>query len=116
MASTLSLVFNEIIKRNVDDYTYWVYPTLLTALAEMCIGITCSCMPSMAGFLKRNQGGKLWTWGSRLFSLGNRSSKGSDIPKIDGAKIRANTYINIETEANNAHELTEMHGVYVTKG
>ncbi|KAF2874574.1 hypothetical protein BDV95DRAFT_659126 [Massariosphaeria phaeospora] len=123
IASTLSLVFNEKVKKNAADYTYWVYPALLMALAEMCIGITCSCMPSLVGFLKKsNSSSKIWTWGSRLFSSHNRYGRSSHDnnkqfrPVQVPGHTRAKTYLNIETESNNAFELTNTHSSLATKG
>lgn len=55
-ASSLSIYFKCRLN-GLDDYTFWVYPVLLMALVEMCVGITCACMPSAAGFFKTRAGG-----------------------------------------------------------
>jgi hypothetical protein len=119
VASTLSLVFNAKLNGLSSDYTYWVYPTLLTALLEMCIGIICSSMPALAGFLKSDQGRRILTWGTQVFSIRSRYGKGS----VDGSSnretsglgsrtIKANTYINIDVESGSTHELVNVHSPF----
>ncbi|KAK9423448.1 hypothetical protein SUNI508_14028 [Seiridium unicorne] len=67
VASSLSIYFKYKLDLHLDDYTYWIYPVLLMALVEMCVGISCSCMPSAAGFFK-NRSGNMNSWGSSAFS------------------------------------------------
>jgi hypothetical protein len=123
VASTLAIVYKTHLNNHTDDWTYWVYPTMLISLVEMCVGITCSCMPSTAGFLKRLKGGdKFSMWSMRLFSLrrirtgskksdpSSSSSNTTKSSKFQNSKyptsITAKTYINIENETSSTHELT----------
>jgi hypothetical protein len=86
------------------------------ALVEMCIGISCSCMPSVAGFLNKKRG-NLHTWGSSAFglirsmfrssrrtkpSVDHEHSAKSDRP-YDGAN---HCYVDLEIEQSSVHELT----------
>jgi hypothetical protein len=75
-------VFREILHRNFDDFTYWVYPALLACLGEMTMGIACACMPATAGFLKQGNGGQRLIGGIfqifGLKGLQSRWRKGSD--------------------------------------
>ncbi|KAH8700863.1 hypothetical protein BGW36DRAFT_447692 [Talaromyces proteolyticus] len=63
VASSLSIYFKNKLDHHTDDFSYYTLPVLTMCLVEMCVGITASCMPSMALFF-RTKGGSL----SRLFS------------------------------------------------
>ncbi|EED20041.1 conserved hypothetical protein [Talaromyces stipitatus ATCC 10500] len=63
VASSLSIYFKNRLDHHTEDFSYYTLPVLIMCLVEMCVGITASCMPSMALFF-RTKGGVL----SRLFS------------------------------------------------
>ncbi|KAF2107186.1 hypothetical protein BDV96DRAFT_506589 [Lophiotrema nucula] len=127
ISSTLSIVVRVLLNTHINDFTYWVWPTLLLCLTEMTFGIACSCMPATAGFFKRGHEGSRFLSGiSSIFSLrsfgSNRSNnsssasshytigskpKGNKNPK----KIIANTYITIEHDWSSTHELTGMSAI-----
>ncbi|KAF2647986.1 hypothetical protein K491DRAFT_613674, partial [Lophiostoma macrostomum CBS 122681] len=113
IASTLAIAFKVRLKRHADDWIYWVYPILLISVMEMCVGITCSCMPSTAGFFRHlNRGNSFSSWSLRLRSLRRirTGSEGPDrLPTSKPQHIVAKTYINIENEASSTYEITGTH-------
>ncbi|PVH94313.1 hypothetical protein DM02DRAFT_474773, partial [Periconia macrospinosa] len=56
LSSILSIICKALLNGHKDDYTYWVWPSLLLCLTEMTFGISCACMPSAAGFFQRGAG------------------------------------------------------------
>ncbi|KAH7136042.1 hypothetical protein B0J11DRAFT_177504 [Dendryphion nanum] len=129
ISSTLSIVFKHILNNNGTDFTYWVYPTLLLCITEMCCGIACACMPATAGFFKGGNGGNRMLSGlSQVFglqSLRSRYGNGSTFQNSnDGShgsrnkdtkhsnKIVASTYINIDKDDSSTVELTSVKGHY----
>ncbi|KAK8047543.1 hypothetical protein PG996_015607 [Apiospora saccharicola] len=110
IASSLSIYFKHNLNHHMDDYTFRTYPVLLMALIEMCVGISCSCMPSAAGFLK-NKGGGGNRWGSSAISMlrsllqQNRHkniSEQSDLPPRDPRK---GPYVDVEMNDSTARAL-----------
>lgn len=101
------------------------------ALVEMCVGISCSCMPTAAGFFKAKNSGQGWKgWSVSAFSLvrgllrstrntrntkdssGSRDYDGSlqhMVPRAEGM----NPYVNIEMEGNKGQGYT--YGSYQQK-
>ncbi|GJN70186.1 hypothetical protein PLICBS_004239 [Purpureocillium lilacinum] len=69
VASSLSIYFKNKLNARLDDYTFWIYPVLLMALVEMCVGITCACMPSAAGFFKNKASHGFNTWSTNPLSM-----------------------------------------------
>ncbi|OJJ98505.1 hypothetical protein ASPACDRAFT_1857760 [Aspergillus aculeatus ATCC 16872] len=68
IASSLSIYFKVILRHHEEDFTYYTLPVLIMCLAEMCVGITASCMPSMS-LLIRRRGGFLGTMVSSLLNF-----------------------------------------------
>ncbi|KAH8889142.1 hypothetical protein GQ53DRAFT_723925 [Thozetella sp. PMI_491] len=109
VASSLSIYFKHVLGNNLTDYTYWIYPVLLMALLEMCIGISCSCMPSATGFFKSTFGG-CGTWGTStlgffrsLLPYGSKHSNTSGVSSgswknSSPHSTQKNQYIDIEME------------------
>ncbi|KAH9983503.1 hypothetical protein F4779DRAFT_640417 [Xylariaceae sp. FL0662B] len=117
VASSLSIYFKHMLNNRLNDYTYWIYPVLLMALLEMCVGISCSCMPSAAGFF--NKGGRWTSWSSSAMTMFRsliRSGKHSDASRdTDNSWAGVNKagrrhYVDIEMEGNSTYKLTEGHG------
>ncbi|KAJ3571854.1 hypothetical protein NPX13_g5237 [Xylaria arbuscula] len=119
VASSLSIVFKQLLDNHLGDYTYWIYPVLLTALVEMCVGISASCMPSTAGFFK----GSKEIWGRRsnsaLSSLrglfGGRKNSSTTTRDDDhpwrGVNshpelVGKNHYVDVHGDQSSTHELT----------
>ncbi|KAL4919865.1 hypothetical protein BDW62DRAFT_35076 [Aspergillus aurantiobrunneus] len=75
IASSLSIYYKWILSIHGEDFSYHTLPVLIMCIMEMCVGITASCMPSMA-LLFRTQGHPL----GRLVSAtrGILSSKSGD--------------------------------------
>ncbi|OCL03165.1 hypothetical protein AOQ84DRAFT_254929, partial [Glonium stellatum] len=48
VASTLSMFVQTKLNKHEGDYTYFTLPVLLLSVAEMCVGISASCMPPCA--------------------------------------------------------------------
>lgn len=122
VASSLSIVFNHKVEQNVADYTYWIYPTLLMALLEMCTGIICSSMPALAGFFKSAPGKRLMTWGSSFLNVSTRyggmsTTNSRNLKESDMVLpgIQASTYINIDTESASTHELVNVHSTFASQ-
>lgn len=114
VASSLSIYFKYNLSGHQDDYTYWTVPVLMMALVEMCVGISCSCMPTTAGFFKgKSSGWKGWSVSALSMVRGLlRPGKHSNASKdFQGswqsmhplAKDR-NNYVDIEMEGNSTHE------------
>lgn len=68
----------------------------------------------MTGFFRSDEGRRLLTWGTRLFSLGGRYGKGSvdeshgrDVNGLESRNIKTSTYI--EVESDSTHELVHVH-------
>lgn len=86
------------------------------AMVEMCVGISCSCMPTAAGFFKAKSGG--WkSWSVSAYSLVRgllRNTKDSNASKdFDGSLQNmnpradgSNPYVHIEMEVNKGHGFT----------
>ncbi|KAJ2997401.1 hypothetical protein NUW58_g667 [Xylaria curta] len=102
VASSLSIYFKHLLDSHLNDYTYWIYPVLLTALIEMCVGISCSCMPSTAGFFKGGSG----YWSSR----GSRALS-SIIGLFSGRKYSGRT-----GDSNSSWREVDSHTQFVGKG
>ncbi|KAL4976057.1 hypothetical protein BDW66DRAFT_60329 [Aspergillus desertorum] len=71
IASSLSIYYKHSLYHHSDDFSYHTLPVLIMCIMEMCVGITASCMPSMA-LLFRSENHPL----SRLF-MSARSLLGS---------------------------------------
>ncbi|KAF2274904.1 uncharacterized protein EI97DRAFT_434812 [Westerdykella ornata] len=120
IASSLSIAYKYKLNHHLNDFTYWTYPVLLLALVEMCVGISCSCMPSVAGFSRylHKDGGAWAPWGTSilaplrsLFTSSNRdhSQDGGRSWKQEGSRIHKSNYISIELESLSTHALTQNH-------
>ncbi|KAI0410417.1 hypothetical protein F5X98DRAFT_386111 [Xylaria grammica] len=118
VASSLSIVFKQLLDIHLNDYTYWIYPVLLTSLVEMFVGISASCMPSTAGSFKGSK--KIWgRWSnSALGSLrglfGGRKYS-STTTEDDNHPWRVNShpdfvaknhYVGVHGDQSSTHELT----------
>lgn len=110
MASSVTLYFQHRIWKNQNDYTYYVVFVYLSYTIEMCVGISTSCMPSLARLHKANSG-KLSTVAT---SLGFRSSRktthgsnSSRLSTIEGyPKKSPYTYMEEEWEnGSGGHEM-----------
>ncbi|KAF2704075.1 hypothetical protein K504DRAFT_391376 [Pleomassaria siparia CBS 279.74] len=130
IASSLSIVYKHKLAGHIDDFTYWTYPILLMALVEMCVGISCSCMPSLAAlwrYLDRKGSGTGWSfWNSVIFtpirslfrsggSGGDSKGQSEDWTK-DSNQIHKSSYINIQVDSESTrglaheHEMTDFGG------
>jgi len=69
VASSLSVYFQHRIYTNQNDFSYYVAFVYLTYILEMCVGISTSCMPSLARLHKDKTGEKIK---SMLVSMGSR--------------------------------------------
>ncbi|KAF2474020.1 uncharacterized protein BDR25DRAFT_385462, partial [Lindgomyces ingoldianus] len=119
IASSMSIVFKHKLNDHINDYTYWTYPVLLLALLEMCVGISCSCMPSTAAFRRylQKKGVSLTTWGSSLLtplrSMFQSGDHGMVPPEQNGewkkerSQIHKTSYINIDAETASTRNLTQ---------
>ncbi|TGJ78224.1 hypothetical protein E0Z10_g10540 [Xylaria hypoxylon] len=119
VASSLSIYFKFLLDIHLDDYTYWIYPVLLTALVEMCVGISCNCMPSTAAFFK--SGASIWSGRGRsalgsirgLLSGRKDSGRAGDGSgswrEVDSHSqfIGKNHYADVQGEQNSAYELKD---------
>jgi hypothetical protein len=126
IASTLSVVFKTILNAHDQDFTYWVYPTLLLCITEMTLGISCACMPATAGFLKGRSGGSRMLSGlSQVFgiqTLRSRYWKGSRSQNSESGnksregtrskQIIVRTDINVDKDNSSMVELTAIHAKY----
>ncbi|PWY85811.1 cytochrome P450 [Aspergillus sclerotioniger CBS 115572] len=68
IASAVSIYYKQRLAHNLHDLSYHTLPVLISALLEMCVGVTASCMPAMA-LLIRTKGHPLirlttWAWGT----------------------------------------------------
>ncbi|KAK5997453.1 hypothetical protein PT974_02814 [Cladobotryum mycophilum] len=101
IASSLSIYFKHKLNSRLNDYTFWIYPVLLMALVEMCVGITCACMPSAAGFFKKRASSASSSSGgnvlSMLRSLLRSSRQGSARESLDASWDRKNTHVSSAT-------------------
>lgn len=59
VASSLSVYFQLRITQNQNDFLYHVVFVFLTYIMEMCVGISASCMPSLALLHKHRTGVKV---------------------------------------------------------
>ena len=119
IASSLTIYFKHKLEEHQNDYTYWVMPVLLMALVEMCVGISCACMPSAAGFFrsKAGDGSKLWSTNafsmlrsllrSRQSSAGRSNKSGPSFDKSWNSKVSAggHPYADIEMGDTSTEEL-----------
>ncbi|KAL4947595.1 hypothetical protein BDW69DRAFT_178103 [Aspergillus filifer] len=48
IASSLSIYYKHSLFLHPEDFSYYTLPVLIMCIMEMCVGITASCMPSMA--------------------------------------------------------------------
>ncbi|KAL4816097.1 hypothetical protein BDW67DRAFT_163010 [Aspergillus spinulosporus] len=77
IASSLSIYYKHSLYHHSDDFSYYTLPVLIMCIMEMCVGITASCMPSMA-LLFRSENHPL----SRLFmSARSLLGSGSDMSR-----------------------------------
>ncbi|KAH8586210.1 hypothetical protein B0O99DRAFT_703747, partial [Bisporella sp. PMI_857] len=51
IASSLSVYYKVVLNRNEGDSSWHSVPVLITVHVEMCTGVICSCMPSLAKFI-----------------------------------------------------------------
>ncbi|MCJ1254826.1 hypothetical protein MMC24_002642 [Lignoscripta atroalba] len=55
ITSILSVYYQMILRHiNNDDFTWHLLPVLMLTIAEMTIGVTCSCMPAFACMLRHH--------------------------------------------------------------
>lgn len=48
IASSLSIYYRKLLLDNANDPTWMVIPVTTLTVVELCVGLTCSCMPSSA--------------------------------------------------------------------
>lgn len=86
------------------------------ALVEMCVGISCSCMPTAAGFFRGKSGSwKVWSVSAvgmmrGLLGYGKQSKASQDYEgswqSTDPHAKRGNHYVDLEMEGNKATGIT----------
>ncbi|MCJ1306973.1 hypothetical protein MMC25_000617 [Agyrium rufum] len=52
IASFLTLIYKIVLNNNIGDNLWWSIPVNITILVELCVGVTVSSMPSIAGLVK----------------------------------------------------------------
>lgn len=124
VTSSLSIVYKHKLSGHLGDFTYWTYPILLMALVEMCVGISCSCMPASAALWRYFNGKGSGTggtfWGLAIFTpirslfrssngsgAGSKDQSGSG--KKDSNQIHKSSYINLEVDSESTRGLAREH-------
>ncbi|KAI0186878.1 hypothetical protein EV127DRAFT_410828 [Xylaria flabelliformis] len=98
VASSLSIYFKYLLDLHLNDYTYWIYPVLLTALVEIKYnGLGSSAFSLLRGLLH-----------SRKYS-GRTGGSNSTWRDADSHSqfVGKSHYVDIQGEQNSAYELTD---------